>query len=108
MLQKFYYIFGITTTCFVWLSAIVVGIVKYRKIAKRKKEQEEFDKQANEASLEEESVWKFRYFDVDFDNTAAMSNEINEPCSNGAELVQILPTPKGFKGIFRVLEEVKK
>ena len=107
MLQNFYYIFGITTTCFFWVSAIVVGIVKYRKIAKRKKEQEQLDEELSRES-EDDSKWEYRYFDVDFDNTTNMSSEINEKCSNGSELVQIVQTNKGFKGIFRILIKMEK
>lgn len=107
MLQNFYYVFNIVTTCLIWVSAVGVGIARYNKVQQRKEEakrlEEEFSKEA-----EEDSEWKYRYFDVDFDNTNNMSLEINERCSNGSELVQIIYTNKGFKGIFRVLEEVKK
>lgn len=107
MLQNFYYIFNIATTCLIWVSALGVGIARYYKIQQRKEEAKRLEKELSKQS-EKDSEWRYIYFDIDFDNTNNMSLEINERCSNGSELVQIVPTNKGLKGIFRVLEEVKK
>ena len=108
MLQNFYYVFNIATTCLIWVSAVGVGIVRYNKIQKRKEQQKLIEEGLDNVNEDNYSNWQYRYFDIDFDNTNNMSLEINERCSNGSELVQIISTTKGFKGIFRVLEEVKK
>ena len=107
MLQNFYYVFNIATTCLIWISALGVGIVRYNKIQKIKEEEKRLEDELSKEN-EDDSTWHYRYFDIDFDNTNNMSLEINERCSNGSELVQIITTNKGLKGIFRVLEEVKK